>query len=524
VDTTTKLQGILRTLSRALEKRPPRQGGDDALTALAHRTPHLYVSLVVLAAGVGCAYLASFPLITLFLFLDLGAFVLAPAGKSLLAVGLQAAVAATAGIISYQLFRIQPPLPNRRSISIPEKSPLASAIAELSRDSGSPAIHQLGLTERFGLEVVRTPRSGFPLLHRNTLLIGLPLLASLSPLHVQILLARELGRLADRHHPLTGRLTQLRETWAQLGEVHDPQRVLAHFALKAFFPWFAPLYARLALPVARLDAQYADSHALERYNDQDVLETLFTTAIAEKFLEQAFWPKVFGLSREHREPRYLPYSDMHRAARDELTREDALRWLEEAIAQDTERDAPLPSLRERMEALGCAQAWLPPPVKTSAAAQLLGTALAPSAERLDREWRAEVLHSWTSRYHETREARQQMNALYQRARSGVLTVQEAHTYARLAEAYLDEAQAIAVHKSILKMDMRNAALNFSIGSFLASRRDAAGIRALMESMVQDERYAVPARRLLAQFHAQAARAKDQTSSRPSVAFHRPTTA
>jgi hypothetical protein len=517
------LKGIRSVWSRVVA-RDPEQPRADWLAALAQRSPRLYLALVIFLAALGYAYLAFFPLAALFLVLDLWAAMGAASAKSLVAIATEAALAALAGLITYQLLRTRLDLPGHNPVQPGEAPSIFRLVEELSGAYRGPTIQRICLTDCFEVEAVRTPRSAFPLLHKHTLLIGIPLLLSLSPRHVEVMLARALGRLSGRQSRLTSHLHGLQNTWYQLGAEHEVQPELGRLVLRGFFSWFAPLYAKAVVHVSHMDELEADGYALERYGDRDVLEALFAAAIVQWYLRKRFWPEIYAMSRDYREPPVMPYAEMDRAVREKLTREDAQRALNAAVEEQTDTKGAQLSLRARMEALGCDRAWLPPLGEAGAARDLLGAALAHPMEQINRKWLVEVLPGWTKRYHESREDKERFRALHEKLRSGPLVIQDALTYARLAETYLDRDKAVAAHKSLLRMNTHDAKLNFVVGRFLIARKDPAGAAALMDAMVQDEQYAVPARRLLAKFRAKHEAGQPRADRKAPVSSYRERTA
>ena len=63
----------------------------------------------------------------------------------------------------------------------------------------TPAVHQVLVTDEFNAAVTQVPRLGVFGWHRNYLLLGLPLLRSLSVVQLEAVLAHELGHHVHRH-------------------------------------------------------------------------------------------------------------------------------------------------------------------------------------------------------------------------------------------------------------------------------------------------------------------------------------
>jgi len=475
---------------------PP--GGKTRLQGFAHHWPRLYLALVVCVACLGFVYLAAFPALTVLLLLDLPGL-LTTAGSPAewaLAAG-EALAAAAAVLVSYQLARIRFPLPGRHPVEAAEAPALFQLIEELRRVYGSPAIHRVCLKSDFVLELVRTPTSGFPLRYTNTLLIGLPVLLSLSPQQFKTALARKIGQLSLTQNPLTGRIYHLRQVWKQYRKIALADSAAAYWVLDAFFSWYSPLFSYLSFYAARRDELEGDSYSLDICSDVDVLESMFAMETWKRFVQERFWPAVYSSDKCPR----APFADMETAIRRGMRKSDAERWLSAACAEHPGDTDTLPPLRERMEAIGHAQYWLPAASGQSAASAYLGPSAPRFVESLNREWLRKSLPFWkqSPKNADPDRTDQRLSVLREHIRRASLSDREALEYALIAERQLDPQSAAALHKELLAINRNNPQLNFVVGRFLLARWDPAGVTALRTAMELDKSCVLPARRVIEDF-------------------------
>lgn len=100
-----------------------------------------------------------------------------------------------------------------RSNDAPE---LFKIIDDLSLKLNSPNFHHVLITEDFNAAVVQIPRLGIFGWHDNYLIIGLPLMQSLSIEQLTSVLAHEFGHLSKNHAKEANWIYRQRIRWAQL--------------------------------------------------------------------------------------------------------------------------------------------------------------------------------------------------------------------------------------------------------------------------------------------------------------------
>ena len=81
-------------------------------------------------------------------------------------------VASFCGWISILLYQIKLINPAGRPVNKDEATQLIKLIDDLEYEHGTSKIHAIKITNKFEIDIIRTPRNGYPLLFTNTLLIG----------------------------------------------------------------------------------------------------------------------------------------------------------------------------------------------------------------------------------------------------------------------------------------------------------------------------------------------------------------
>jgi len=260
-------------------------------------------------------------------------------------------VAAGAALVSWRMARFRPALPAGILLDRNKVPALFELLDELCRHYRRPEIDRVVVNGEFVLEIVKTPCTFLPVWSINTLIIGLPLIQSLSTAQFRCSLARRLGQFSKHNNPLGNWLYQLRQIWPQYAiETDAPDPVIQ--PLRWFFRVFAPLYERISLPAARLDELTADSYAMETCSDEEVLDTITTETVCRLYLEEKYWPTYRKLTTRVREILPNPHVGMASVLRTGLQGDRGQEWLMKAIEREPRHDDPMPSLGKRVENIG----------------------------------------------------------------------------------------------------------------------------------------------------------------------------
>jgi hypothetical protein len=261
------------------------------------------------------------------------------------------AVAASAALVIYRIARFRPALPAGIVLDRKKAPVLFELVDELGLHYRRSVIDRVVLSGNFALVIEKTPCSALPVWSTNTLVIGLPLIQSLSPTQFRCALARRLGQSSNRRNPLGNWLYQLRGIWPQYAistKDSDP----GFQPVSWFFLIFAPLYQRISLPAARLDELAADSYAMEVCSDEEMLDTITTETVCRLYLEEKYWPTYRKLTARVRELMPKPHTGMASVLRSGLQDDRCQDWLIKVMEREPRRDDPMPSLAKRVENIG----------------------------------------------------------------------------------------------------------------------------------------------------------------------------
>lgn len=364
--------------------------------------PNAYKLLTLLAAIGGYFFLFLFPILTVSMPVALY-FSLPSATTPLqwfIAIcQLMLTLLGVVGTVSIATMRF--PLPSGLELD-PRRFPrLFDLLKELGDVYGNPRIDRVVLRDRFDVRVIKTPHSGFSFTTTHTLVIGLPLLLTLSPMDVHALIARRIGQLTGRQSRVNSWLYYLRDMWVQYLHHFDKRQSCLARPLCSFFSWYVPRYRSLSLGAARWSELKADLYTIQAINDRDAVRAICGQVMIDNYLTRAFWPDVVETARSSMKPETMPHARMAKLFQNGLPATEMETLLKHVAAKRSNPHSTMPSLSERLENMGHRKPLPLKPMSVSAAQFYLGNACEQCIKVVDKRTshkvRAEVIKQATQR-------------------------------------------------------------------------------------------------------------------------------
>ena len=120
---------------------------------------------------------------------------------------------------------------------------LFALLDELTTKLQAPKFHNILLNQELNAAVVQVPRLGIFGWQENYLLLGLPLMQSLSLEQLKAVLAHELGHLSGNHSRFQRWIYRVRNTWMQIYErLHQNDQHGASILFNRFLDWYWPSF------------------------------------------------------------------------------------------------------------------------------------------------------------------------------------------------------------------------------------------------------------------------------------------
>lgn len=394
-----------------------------------------------------------------------------------------------AWMLARSLFvRIDPPVGRR--LTAQEAPQLFAAVEEIRKKLGVPKIHAILLETDMNAAVYETPRFGGVFGWRRHLLIGLPLMLTLSPAELRAVLAHELGHLSGRHGRVGAWAYRLRETWSRVLGGLSQNRGAISKGVRRLLEWYVDHFMVITLVQARAQELAADRSSAELTDAATAARSLAWTAVATELLERRLWKPLAERIANEEHPSITPLEDLLRR-RAEILAPPYDDILEAELARKTATDATHPSLRDRLEAIGVRHPALAA-AQRSAADELLQRSLGALIGECERDWRAAVLPAWNERHAELQMSRERLAMLEE---ANVSELSDDELLVR-ADALVDlgrSDEAFDFYATVAQKDARNARAAFCYGRLLLARGELGeGLKQLRRAMELDWRSAAPA--------------------------------
>jgi Zn-dependent protease with chaperone function len=364
---------------------------------------------------------------------------------------------------------------------------LFAMIDGLRRQLRAPRFHRVLITDDHNAGISQVPRLGLFGWYRNYLMIGLPLLQTLTVEQFRAVLAHEFGHLARGHGSFGNWIYCQRLRWAQLLNSLEQRPTYGDFLFKPFFNWYSGYFSAYTFPLARSNEYEADATSARLTSRETVAAALTGSEVIATYLSESYWPQILRKADDLPLPELTPYRSMSQSVGADVDSASAKKWLDRATAAKTDSSNTHPALADRLHAVG-AKPLLAPPAPGESADRLLGDAALSLAEHFDERWQSLIRPSWEERHRKVQEDRRVIAELDEKHDGGAeLTVEEAFNRALLTESVRDQADvALEQMRIVHAREPGNPLYCLALGSRLLDRDDDAGIEIIKGALKNDD--------------------------------------
>lgn len=431
---------------------------------------------------------------------------------------LEIVLAGVAAWMTYELWKLPVSYPAGRPLDQEEAPVLRNMIDDLCKKHHVPRIHRIRIIRDYSIELVRTPERGFPFTHTSSLLIGMPLMQSLSARYMMAAIEREIIHLSGVHRRPASMVYFVRQLCIQYQAAWQKNWSVPSLIMRSFFSWYTPLFRLLSQTACRMQQYYADEKVQSFLRDQTLVNMLLTANISKHYLENDFWPHLYNKAYRHKQPPYLPYASLDHNLRAKLDTEKAQAWINTELT-DTSPATNMPSLKQRMDNLSVFHVSLPPPVTESAARFFLGDSFKVITGQLDRVWLKTHEFEWQQKYQQGLQQQQRLRMLIMQTMQSTLANDTAWELIQLGKRYLGDDGMLPMCKQILLNNLTDARIYFDIGRTLLTHADVEGVAALERAMELDDSYTIIACQLITKYYVNTGNSKSaQNFRRRALAY------
>ncbi|KPJ92559.1 MAG: hypothetical protein AMJ55_09610 [Gammaproteobacteria bacterium SG8_15] len=360
---------------------------------LAQRYSKAYLVIVTLTALVGYLYLLMFPAGALFGIYQFYLTVTAPfTDQTILTALTWASVTLFCAGITHGIATIRFAQPEGIQLKRENAQLIFNKLEEIEEQIKWPKIHNVILSRRFELNILKTPVWSLPFWSHNTLVIGYPFMQTLAPEYFDCALNRKLLQYAKRQNLFYNWLSYLRTTWEHYPDTFKQRNKVGDQLSYWFFRVYCRFYRYLAVYVTQTDELHADSLALNYLNDRDVFKTAEYIRLVQFFLNQHFWPKLNELlARGTVTPEQVkPYEHLSKSTLQMMKSPRVSHWLKMLSLENACEGSHEAPFAKRMHSMGYGKMIAPNVYNTTAAQYYFGPGNKQIVQRMNMVWARHV--------------------------------------------------------------------------------------------------------------------------------------
>ena len=339
---------------------------------------------------------------------------------------------------------------------------------------GAPRVHRIVVTGTCNAAVVQAPPR-WMFRPSNMLLLGYPLLATLSADQFRAIIAHELAHLTHAHGRFARWVYRNRMMWIRLLDVLQRHASTpAH--VYALFRFYVPRLNRYAAEVSRQHERVADRLAADVTGAAVAAQALVAIDVGSYVFEEVFWPQIFERVAHTPDPPN-PFVAMGPDIWAAVTNRNEV--FERLLSARTDALHSHPALRDRLAAIDREAHWPERPAAT-AADEFFGSEKQTLTSALGEEWRAACEAGWRERHQVIRTRRERLIQF-----EAIASPTAEQTYERGVLTEEDERASDALELFLAAHRQGHAAAGAAAGRLLLDRDNASGIALIEAAMDAD---------------------------------------
>ncbi|WP_190401243.1 M48 family metalloprotease [Pseudanabaena sp. FACHB-1998] len=362
-------------------------------------------------------------------------------------------------------------------------------IDDLTSTLKAPKCDHLLLTAELNAGVVQLP--SFLMFQENYLLLGLPLMFTLSLEQFRAVVAHELGHLSNKHSKQRSQIYLIRQTWYQVWEKLQVTSKGSTFLINIFLNWYAPFLYAYSFVLARSDEYEADRYAVEITGTKNIAEALISLEINSRYLTNHFWKDLYKRSHQQNLTPNTVYTNLLNSLSTDFSIENKLKFLDLALDSNTNYTDTHPCLSERLTNIGYdpldqGDLIVPESSQTNAAQSLFfNSDLESYINHFNAQWQSKISVQWYAWYQESQELQMRIEHLERQTKNASLTIDKALELASLILDFKGKEEAISKFRVVLDIDPKNSEANYAIGNIFLEQGDEQGVSHMEIAMEED---------------------------------------
>ncbi len=375
--------------------------------------------------------------------------------------------------------------PKGRVLKPSEFPELHELLSQIRRELHCGRVSRVLLTTDFNAAVVEQPRLGLLGWSRTYLLLGLPLLNTLSMDELRAVLGHEFAHLSAHHGRFSGWIYRLRSSWELVFNRLQTIPVKNSFdrtlrrLLGAWIDWYWPSFNAHAFVLSRENEYEADRAAARVGGARHLASALWRMDCSTLRLAEKFWNDLWQLANTQTEPPEDVFDRMHGMLRQAPEEADAQRWMEQASQVLTDNADTHPALSDRLRALelrlsDVAENRFPMPAQRSSISELFGIYSDSLQREMNQQWQQDVLKVWRERQARAVSLQHRLGSLTRAIPDVERNATELWERARAVWELEGPEPALPLLRQVLELRPTHSAASLALGQHLLSQGHSEG--------------------------------------------------
>lgn len=376
--------------------------------------------------------------------------------------------------------------PEGLAVSRKDAPGLWREIDDLRRNLRALPLHRVVLVPDMNAAVAQTPRLGLMGPYKNTLVLGLELLMTLTPAQARSVLAHEFGHLSGQHGRFGNWIYRKRLTWARIGQAFGERSGIALSPMTRFINWYVPRLVGYSFALARSQEYEADAVAARLTSPEDAAAALMLVRVRDEITRDLFWKPLLGRAIRDPDPEAHTFTRLFEHLKTKAMNSAlADAKIGEALRTKTGYADTHPSLRDRLKAIKAGPVALA--TGPTAAEAWLGDHLESVLRHFDRQWLEQNRDAWRQRHEGAQQALAYLATLEQKP-VAERTQSEAWEIVSLQEDVRPETDPLPGYLDYAGQYPDDPDGHFAIGRLLVIERDDASGVAHLEKAAEHWTY------------------------------------
>ncbi len=386
------------------------------------------------------------------------------------------------GAFKALFFRLPKPqgvLLNKREV--PELYNLINKIRKATR---CPKIHHIMLNSEFNAFISERPSIGMFGWYRRYLVIGMPLLLTLTEDELKGVIAHECGHLSKAHGKSSVKIYRSRAVWEKIAKEFDKENSKGSFLVDGFIKRYLPALNSIYFSASKQHEYEADKISLAVVDKQTFSNALLKVSLYSSLIENKFWSEMEMLNRDISNPVDDVFFRLENEAAKPIPEEIINTYVDNSMTYYSLPCSTHPSYIERMGALGAGRPVISP-AETNGLRKILKDKADSILRLCSKDWSTRASEGWTKYYGQTAETKNRLGELEQKRASQELNADELLERAFIIERLEGTDKALEAFKAVKEIYPDDIAAEYNIGRLLTYKGSEEGVEVLCNVMEKD---------------------------------------